>query len=1829
MSIPVKVRARAVVLIVAVLWLVALATYCQAQNDVTVTVMVAPPYSTKIDDYEKHPERIIITLQSHRQSAVSLQLRGSIIGENGIEIHAARQYRSPRPIDLPAGMTLQLDAMAVRSLFDIDKVEVRGTSVAALREGNGLPEGTYRICARAYDYNQPEVPLSVDEPMGCSNAFRITNLEPPYLIRPYADEVVRSVAPQNVLFTWSFPAGAPPSTQFKLKIVEILTQGRNINDAMQSATTPPFFEQTVTGNAFLFGPAQPTLIAGRKYAFMVTAIDPFRSTVFRNEGRSEVSSFTFGEAPANKFPNLAAFKVMDAMGPLVCSCQEAVPGGGVDNSKAIVGSKVTVGKFEMTVLEATEQAGMLKGRGKINFPMINSKLIPILVEFADLQVNASNQAISGTVKAKVKSDVDFIPAVPAPNIQSIPFTSSDAQKLDEYFKANVKQLVSNINAAIDNAGFEMPLGLDKTIGGIGTVIAITGATFTPMQATFEAATVVNIPDGATKIALGAKSVCMDNAGLCGQGTLYLSSDFNIAPINMKLKGVAPMPVNPLDSGTYVVFDKDGFKKLRIQAEYAFPAGMLVKKSDMVSPVKATLTASAITWSNWMAKVDIDPFYLAGSTDFGFSLVGSGTYDHSSSSNPVGMPVIAAKPNISTPDWNGFYLPNLTVELPAIIKKASGGPPITTAVKDLIIDTQGLSGAVNATNVLAIGDGDLGGWYYSVDNIGVNFLNNSFVSGGMNGKLVLPISGSNAGNPKGQLDYTSTLSKPAGSLEFQFVIKPKNDLEVPMWYSQFTLANTSNILVTAGGGKDFYAAATLNGSMDIITNLSPLPNINFKAMEFQGLKLQTVAPYLSIETFNAGLASPNKSLGGFDIGLEQIKPVLSGTKAGIGFTMNVELCNIALMPKASFSFDLLGKLDFNGKRPDWKYDKVDPKAISLEGTVGPVNVKGDVAFFDGDKEFGSGIRGGLKAVMFSGFEADAQVLFGSKSFHYWYVDARFKLPPPGIAVGGPIPISIFGFGGGVFYNLSQKPVLNPKDFYSAGPPPLANTYVPTADRAGFKATIIMGVSDGSSFQASGTFEAIVNTSTMAPVSMSIDIDAAMICPLMQTDKAFVKGRGLIRYDFANDIFDAMVGVNVNLVDVIDGHGFVHLNIDARKSQWFFKVGEPSDRIRLSLVKFLNYDGYLMMGNHDIPGVPPPPQQVLDQIKGYSGNRTGDMGMGEGLAFGASMSYGPADLRFLIFYMRLGAGIGFDIALRKLSEGCDAAKEPGINGWYANGQLYMWAEFAFGLFVDEWFFTGNVAVAEVKAAALMTMGIPNPTWFDGWLHGEYNVLGGLISGHMNFHVEVGSRCVPEYSPFGGIPIISQISPVGNKISVLADPQTAFNYPVETEFVIPMLNDKGVQVNRTFRIDLQQFDVIKKSTGEVFCSKDINRTFRLSDGARLATIYTQAAFDELTSYTIKVKLQAFEIIGSTKKPCTFKGNLVIEERTIDFTTDKCPEDLNGAVLASYPINRQRYLLQKESTSGYIELTKPVGCLMSNPNYVLLASFTSYKGGVQTGTLEVPVASLGSYGLSFSIPTLPNDQLIEFKLIKRVKAPSVLAAAGAGGAGIQKLDGMKGTTLMSGNFTHETQNKYLGSYNFMDVHSSALTGVQLSMKKVPDVTIYKYYFKTSKYNTLAEKLSHSEVSSTARKDAFGILELYAAEYGMSEGFDVFDMRGFTYIFAGTETDNYYKIGPLVVVSEAKPRNRWSEEHTRHAFYEPWAKVYYGGYTEELGPRYIRSFGTPFEEIAFFEPASRPIDFSVGSVDPALTNAEIHEQVVSQYIKTYANEAASTSVVTKMIMLK
>ncbi|MFD2721848.1 carboxypeptidase regulatory-like domain-containing protein [Hymenobacter monticola] len=284
------------------LWLLPLlllAVGARAQTPVVrVTVVPLPPYSTHLSDYADQPNRLLVTLSNTSRQAVSLQLAGSITGDNGVSARTRPDARSPRPVNLAALQTRQLDADELGQLFDENMLTYTGVTVQEIVRGNGLPEGTYTICVKAMDYATGRL-LSAEAPVGCSRPFALRSLEAPYIIRPLADENIRPNAPQNIVFTWSRPAGAPVTTEYELRIVEMSDSRRNPNDAFLAGTVPPLFERTVSGaTVLLYGPGEPALIQGRRYAFAVTARDTRNRTVFRNNGRSEVQTFVYGTVPA-------------------------------------------------------------------------------------------------------------------------------------------------------------------------------------------------------------------------------------------------------------------------------------------------------------------------------------------------------------------------------------------------------------------------------------------------------------------------------------------------------------------------------------------------------------------------------------------------------------------------------------------------------------------------------------------------------------------------------------------------------------------------------------------------------------------------------------------------------------------------------------------------------------------------------------------------------------------------------------------------------------------------------------------------------------------------------------------------------------------------------------------------------------------------------------------------------------------------------------------------------------------------------------------------------------------------------------------------------------------------------------------------------------------------------------------------------------------------------------------------------------------------------------------------------------------------------------------
>jgi TANFOR domain-containing protein len=262
---------------------------------VNIAIAVAPPYSTQFSDYST-PGKLLVSITNNTPTGapVSIYLQVSVTSTGGIRIFSENDYKMPQPLVISPGMPYMVSADNLGKLFSTDHLIMEGIDREDVIYGNGLPEDDYQICIRAFHYETGE-PLSAEEPQGCSGIFSIKDLEPPVILSPLCGDTLVPTTPQVLTLSWTLPLNAPLSTRYYLKMIEVLPGDTDPNDAMLMAGHPLFFEQTVTATSFLYGPAQPALIAGRHYAYTVTAVDPGGKTFFRNGGQSEVCSFVWGK----------------------------------------------------------------------------------------------------------------------------------------------------------------------------------------------------------------------------------------------------------------------------------------------------------------------------------------------------------------------------------------------------------------------------------------------------------------------------------------------------------------------------------------------------------------------------------------------------------------------------------------------------------------------------------------------------------------------------------------------------------------------------------------------------------------------------------------------------------------------------------------------------------------------------------------------------------------------------------------------------------------------------------------------------------------------------------------------------------------------------------------------------------------------------------------------------------------------------------------------------------------------------------------------------------------------------------------------------------------------------------------------------------------------------------------------------------------------------------------------------------------------------------------------------------------------------------------------
>lgn len=1051
-----------------------------AQSQVQIHTHVVPPYLNRIVDYASNPQLMVVTVTNTGTQEVQVQLTASLTGDNGISAWVKPDFRSPAPTIIQPGQTINLNGNDIAFLFDVTKIEYSGISHGDIARGLGLLEGNYTLCIRALDY-QTMRPLSPEQPLGCAT-FRLSDLEPPRVLSPFNEQVVDNRGVQAIPITWTTPPGSSPLTQYNVKIVEMVVP-RDPNDAIQSTT--PLLETTVNSNMLLYGPQHPALIPGRQYAMVVQAEDPTGRSNFRNRGISEVTSFIYGTDNTLEERDFSALTegAMVAMSapragavPDCASCKVNLPAGGALAQELAVSSLVKINHFDMQVVSVSASAnGRFSGTGTVVLPKLGqlSKQLKLRVQFENIEIKTQgNQQwmTEGLVTGIVRGDFGFMPSGTPPEMTTLPLNSGQVNELDQYFRNTGSQLVSNMENAANSVGFELPLGVDKGPFTIG----VTDVFFNATQSWFEAVSVMNMADANTKVAFSGRGICIHATDFCKEAQLYLAEDVAVGNTGLKLKGE--------NGETFIKFDQQGFQELSISASYLFQPGTLTN-AESGAPAEAVITAKTKGgWSNWIGEARVKPFKIGVSNDFIFGKGNTDVvmlYDHSdveiAKHNNTQMPGRFESgdpgdaPIIISPDWTGFYIPEVIVQLPNGINKLAG-ERLEFIARELLYE-QGISGKVEtAGRLVELGNGSLDGWYASVDAVGLQFWKNSLKSGYMRGKLVLPASGDDLATAN-QIDYTCNLTKPANSdLQFELVAQPKNGLNFKALWTTVNIDNASKITVAKRGQERISATAVLHGSMAFKTDIKHLPDLTLGSLTFEDMKLSTQANprYFDpgrirfqtgggqsayLEQYNLGelyafhtprgpsapeyaayapVNSPaiGGSVIGFSITETKVSPYIQGNNIGFSFAGSLQLVKgVNFIPKANVGFSVIGKIGEtgDGKRKFWSLDrgKLDSVRLDVGAKLGPVDVQGSI--FYQNVQVGNiqdyALSGRLRALLPAmGGGISMQALFGSRKmpndqFNYFYLDASVELPTPGITM---FPgTALYGFAGGFYYNMDVK------------------------------------------------------------------------------------------------------------------------------------------------------------------------------------------------------------------------------------------------------------------------------------------------------------------------------------------------------------------------------------------------------------------------------------------------------------------------------------------------------------------------------------------------------------------------------------------------------------------------------------------------------------------------------------------------------------------------------------------------------------------------------------------------------------------------------------------
>ena len=690
---------------------------------------------------------------------------------------------------------------------------------------------------------------------------------------------------------------------------------------------------------------------------------------------------------------------------------------------------------------------------------------------------------------------------------------------------------------------------------------------------------------------------------------------------------------------------------------------------------------------------------------------------------------------------------------------------------------------------------------------------------------------------------------------------------------------------------------------------------------------------------------------------------------------------------------------------------------------------------------------------------------------------------------------------------------------------------------------------------------------------------------QNDRAIVKGHVEIIYDIPAEKFslNAMVQANFSAAKLT-----VPINLYTGPDGWYFKVGDPwAQKVTLdfpeSKTAFYHYkvgaSAYFVVGSLINPQLPDLPVQVSNMLGATTDpniqsflselNKT----PGSGMMFGAEV-HGSLGFNVAIIYADAEAIIGFDMMLKNFeSLTCNGGKSAGWENWYATGQLYAYLKLDVGLNLDVWFYSGKISLAKFAAGAYLRGGLPNPTWMDGAVAISGEVLGGLVKVNTKAHFSIGDKCYPDPDPLKDIKIIADYGPKGNKESVFAYPYGASNVGLEKnyEISVPATEAHPDGQVRIYQFKIKSFRLLKNGSTPIESAG-----LEYSSDYNTVSLKRNKILDAYTSYTGEIQAYAVEYTegkGWTNPWNDKKGIYEAVEETsgFKFTIGAQPDEIwDGNISFSYPVNKQRYVLKNEMNGkAKIHLDQEQSNILSGDGKGIYA-LRSYKlYFIPVGTTDTIKTYFTwneqSLDIEYNLPSaLKNNTVYRLECWSFEKSGMMIAAP----AFLKTQTSMSHTNVKG-----------------IDIDKKETKVVSAALK-IPR-PIYTMYFRTSAYNTLAEKINAMGNWSAGKKNN----ALYITNDAMStEHFDEFETSGFT----APNGKNVYP--PLLNTGIAWDNQQQNDRFAEENLYSNAFSLAFKNVKTAFGVNWIRE--------AIIAKPVRTIDLSRLYSDKSLSTSETGEPV-------------------------